>query len=166
MEARDCGMGRRTFALGALCLPAAGCVTTSSPGGSDLTDMQSINPPGSQIPGISQGILGSGNILFLSGHVPFDVRGEIVGPWLEEQMSQVFDNMGLTLQQAGASFAQLARITIYVRDYSVSMLPTIRAVRDRYVDAARPPASALIGVQSLFHPDVLVEIDGIALLAK
>ncbi|ENO84589.1 RidA family protein [Thauera linaloolentis] len=44
------------------------------------------------------------------------------------------------------------------------MLPLIRGVRDRYIDVGRPPASALIGVDALFHPDVLVEVDAVAVL--
>ncbi|WP_334054531.1 RidA family protein [Burkholderia cepacia] len=62
---------------------------------------------------------------------------------------------------SGGGFEQVVRVTIYVRDYAPSMLPTIRAVRDRYVNPDSPPASALIGVAALSLPEILVELDAI-----
>jgi 2-iminobutanoate/2-iminopropanoate deaminase len=125
--------------------------------------LRAVNPPGPAIPGISQGmIVESGSLMFLSGHTPMKDDGAFAGPGLKSQLEQVFANLEQTLKAAGAGFADVARLTIYVRDYTPEHLPVIREVRDRYVDAARPPASALIGVAALFHPDVLVEIDAIA----
>jgi enamine deaminase RidA (YjgF/YER057c/UK114 family) len=128
--------------------------------------MRAINPPGPSIPGISQAMLvDPGRLLFLSGHVPFDEGGKIP-EGLGEQVEQVFRNIGLTLGESGSDFGDVARLTIYVRDYRPSMLDTIRIVRNRWIRADRPPASTLIGVASLFHPDVIVEIDAIAILSS
>ncbi len=128
--------------------------------------MRAINPPGPSIPGISQAMLVSGDsLLFLSGHLALGPEG-IVGDDLATQLDQVFKNLRATLQEAGAEFTNVARLTIYVRDYNVEMLPTIREIRDRYVDAQRPPASAIIGVAALAFPDVLIEVDAIAAIAK
>ena len=128
--------------------------------------LRAINPPGFDIPGLSQAVLvENGRLLLLSGHVPaMDANGAVASMDLETQLEQVFQSIKATLTSAGTSFSNVARVTIYVRDYQPEMLPVIRTVRDRFVDAARPPASALIGVASLFHPDVLVEIDAIAVL--
>jgi len=41
-------------------------------------------------------------------------------------------------------------------------LPTIRAVRDEFIDTARPPTSSLVQVAGLFHPDVLIEVEAVA----
>lgn len=46
------------------------------------------------------------------------------------------------------------------------MLPTIRAVQDQFVDLERPPASALIGVDELAAPEILIEVDAIAGISK
>lgn len=128
---------------------------------------RAVNPPGASIPGISQAIVvEGGDLMFLSGHVPFRPDGTIAGPDLQAQLNQVFANIERTLAAAGIGFADVVRLTIYVRDYSIEQLPVIRAVRDRFVEAARPPASALIGVAALFHPDVLVEVDAIAALPR
>lgn len=127
--------------------------------------LRSINPPGSNIPGISQAmVVENGRLLFLSGHLPMRRDGSVAGIGLEVQMNQVFENIQATLLEAGASFENVARLTIYVRDYRPEALPMIRAVRDRFTNLERPPTSALIGVAALFHPDVLVEVDAIAVL--
>lgn len=127
--------------------------------------LRSINPPGPAIPGISQAMLiEGGRPLLLSGHVPFDATGKVSATDLAAQLDQVFQNIGATLQAAGVGFEAIARLTIYVRNYEPALLPTIRAVRDRWINAERPPASALIGVASLFHPDVLVEVDAFAVV--
>lgn len=118
------------------------------------------NPPGPSIPGISQAVLvESGRPLFLSGHVPFDARGSIASLDVGEQLDQVFKNLHATLQAAGVGFEAVARLIIYVCDLKPSMLPTLREVRDRWINVDQPPASVLIGVASLFRPDVLIEVD-------
>ncbi|NOR31693.1 MAG: hypothetical protein GQ539_11410, partial [Sulfitobacter sp.] len=57
-----------------------------------------------------------------------------------------------------------ARVTFYIKNYDPTQLEEMRLVRDQWIDTDIPPASALIGVASLFHPDALIEIDGIAVL--
>ena len=124
-----------------------------------------INPPGPSIPGISQAVLvESGRPLFLSGHVPFDERGSVSSPEIGPQLEQVFQNLDATLKAAGVGFDSVARLTFYVCDLSPAVLPIIREVRDRWINADRPPASVLIGVASLFRPDVLVEVDAFAVV--
>jgi enamine deaminase RidA (YjgF/YER057c/UK114 family) len=41
---------------------------------------------------------------------------------------------------------------------------TITALRQRYLPAENPPASTLVGVQALARPDLLVEIEAVAVL--
>ncbi len=126
--------------------------------------MRAINPPHVAIPGLSQAMLiESGHLLILSGHVPLRADGTMPSD-LAAQLHQVFENIGATLQSAGVGFEAVARLTIYVRDYQPEMLPTIRTIRDRWVNAEQPPASALIGVAALFNPDVLVEVDALAVV--
>lgn len=128
------------------------------------TLLHSVNPSASQIPGISQAvIIEGGRIMYLSGHVPLSADGNVPAG-LEAQLALAFENLNTTLRAAGATPRNLARITIYVRDFHESELPAIRQARDRFIDPGQPPASALIGVASLFHPDVRVEIDAVAAL--
>ena len=129
-------------------------------------EITAVNPPGANIPGISQAmIVESGRLAFLSGHVPIGEDGAFA-QGLEAQLDLVFSNLNSTLSEMGADFDNVVRVTIYVRDYDIKELPTIRTVRDKYVNAVRPPASALIGVDALFHPDAIVEIDAVAVIPE
>lgn len=126
--------------------------------------MPQLRPIGaSLIPNVSQAVaIDTGRLVFLSGHVPLGADGALIGPGLAEQADQVFRNLADTLNAAGATFAQVARLTLYVTDLTPTDLPVIRAARDRYIDPAHPPASALIGVAGLYDPAVRIEIDAIA----
>lgn len=127
--------------------------------------LRPIHPMPSLVPGISPAVLVErGNLLFLSGHLPTTSQGAVVSPDVACQADQVFRNLGATLKAAGSDFRHVARLTIYVRDFDAKDLPAIRAVRDRYLDPEHAPASALIGVASLFHPDVRIEIDAVAVV--
>jgi enamine deaminase RidA (YjgF/YER057c/UK114 family) len=128
--------------------------------------IQPINPAGVEIPGISQAILTEGGrTMYLSGHVPFDAQGGMAGD-MAGQLDQVLSNMKGTLAAAGADFDALVRVTFYVKNYDAAQLDDLRQVRDRWFTGPTPPASALIGVQELFVPDALVEVDAVAVLPE
>ena len=78
------------------------------------------------------------------------------------QARQVFDNLRRCLAAAGATFDDVVKLTYYVTD--VGYLPAIRAVRDEYVDAKRPPASTAVQVAALFRPELLLEVEAFALI--
>jgi reactive intermediate/imine deaminase len=100
-------------------------------------------------------------IVYVSGQVPLDADGQLVGESdFAAQTRQVFENLTLALEAAGASWRDVVKLTYFLRD--VGELPVVRAVRDEYVDTKRPPASTLVEVSRLFRDDVLVEIEAIA----
>jgi enamine deaminase RidA (YjgF/YER057c/UK114 family) len=78
------------------------------------------------------------------------------------QARQVFENLRGCLAAAGASFADVIKLTYFLTD--VAQLPVIRGVRDQYVDTAAPPASTAVAVAALFRPEFLVEIEALALV--
>ena len=84
------------------------------------------------------------------------------GDW-EGQTRLALENVGRALAAAGATWADVVKLTFFVVD--VSELATIRAVRDEFVNTASPPASSLVQVVGLFHPDLLIEIEAVAHLA-
>lgn len=128
--------------------------------------MRSINLAGQSIPQTSQAMLVSGeDILFVSGQVAYGADG-IVGTDLATQLDEAFKNLGAVLSEAGATFANVVRLTIYVVDYEQSMLPTIRSVRGRYINLECAPASTLLGVSALFLPGVLVEVEAVATTSR
>ena len=104
-------------------------------------------------------------LVFLSGQVPLDKGGNLVGGGdFRRQAEQVFVNLGLALASVGATFADVVKITYYIRD--VSHLGELRTIRDRHVNTAAPPASTLVEVSHLFRDDVLLEVEAVASVGK
>jgi enamine deaminase RidA (YjgF/YER057c/UK114 family) len=102
-----------------------------------------------------------GRTLYISGQVALDSSGNIVGSGdFTAQIKQVFANLKARLDDAGASFNDVVKLSFYLVDSS--NLQTVRDVRDAYVNREHPPASTLVVVKQLFRPDLLVEVDAIA----
>jgi enamine deaminase RidA (YjgF/YER057c/UK114 family) len=100
-------------------------------------------------------------VVAVSGQVAMDEAGDLVGHHdPRAQAEQAFANLRRALSAAGASFADIVKLSIFVTDSSI--LPTIREVRDRYVDTQRPPASTAVQVAALFQPGYLLEIEALA----
>jgi len=103
-------------------------------------------------------------LLYVSGMLPVNAAGELVGGAdVIRQSEQVLDNVGAVLHSAGASFDDVVRVGVYVRD--MADRETINTMRRRYFGDARP-ASTLVEVSALAHPGALVEIDAVALLPR
>jgi reactive intermediate/imine deaminase len=112
-------------------------------------------------PGYSHAVHAAG-LIFVSGQVAFDADGSVVGVGdIGEQARQAFRNLGAVLEAAGSSFADVVKLTYFVRD--IDAVGAIRAARDEFVDTASPPASTLVEVSRLFVPDLLIEIEAVAL---
>lgn len=102
-----------------------------------------------------------GRTLYISGQVPLDDAGQIVGAGdFEARARQVFQNIKHALLAADMDFGQVVKLGLFVID--MSYLATLRRVRDGFTNAAQPPASTLVQVAGLFHPDILFEAEAIA----
>jgi reactive intermediate/imine deaminase len=105
-----------------------------------------------------------GDTLYISGIAPLDVAGRLVGGEdVVAQTRQIFENMKLILEAAGASFADVLRVTVYLTD--VSDRTRINPIRQAYFGSARP-ASTLIEVPALAIPGMKVEIEAIVGLRR
>jgi reactive intermediate/imine deaminase len=105
-----------------------------------------------------------GDLLFISGVPPTDAAGRLVGgDDVAAQARQVFLNMKLVLDYAGASFSDILKVTVYLLD--VDDRKKINPVRQEFFGAARP-ASTLIGVKELAIPGMKVEIEAVAGLRR
>jgi reactive intermediate/imine deaminase len=101
-----------------------------------------------------------GDLLFVSGCVPTDAAGHVVGgDDVAAQARQVFANIGAILAAAGASYADVARVTVYLTD--IDDRASINPVRQEFFGAARP-ASTLIEVSRLAIPGIKIEVEAIA----
>ena len=60
----------------------------------------------------------------------------------------------------------IVKLTTFIVGLSPDALPIVRGVRNRYVNTVRPPASTLLGVSALFHPDCVAEVEAVAVLPR
>lgn len=128
---------------------------------------QAINPP--SLPsahGYSHVIIApSGRLVSISGQVAIDKNGTVVGAGdFETQCVQVFENLKIALKSANLTFANVVRTDMYVTD--LKHLDTLRKVRARYLPKDAPPTSTLVQVNSLYRPELLIEIAAEAVLPE
>jgi len=115
--------------------------------------------------GYSHVVTGSGRVVVLAGQVALDEGGDIVGKGdFAAQARCVFENIGRCLASAGATFDDVAKLTYYLTD--MRHLASIRTVRDEFVNTDAPPASTAVQVAALAMPDLMVEIDALAILPE
>lgn len=105
-----------------------------------------------------------GMLVYLAGQVSSDASGKLVGEGsFEAQAEQVFRNIGIGLKTAGATMADIVKLNVYiVAEVDQAEVPKLRAIRDRHVNTATPPASTLVFVTRLARPGWLIEIEAIA----
>jgi len=102
-----------------------------------------------------------GRTLYISGQVALDQSGNVVGTGdFTAQVKQVFANLKLRLDEAGASFNDVVKLSFYLTD--VTDIQIVRDVRDTYVNREYPPASTLVVVKELFRPEFMIEVEAIA----
>ncbi|MEU3660359.1 RidA family protein [Streptomyces sp. NPDC032940] len=105
----------------------------------------------------------------VSGQVARRADGVPVAPGdLAGQVAQALRNTAVGLAGAGATFADVLRLTFYVTRWTPEkigdFMAGVEAVAEEIgLPAPLPPAS-LIGVEYLFEPDVLVEVEATAIL--
>lgn len=103
-----------------------------------------------------------GELLFLSGVVPVDGEGKLVGEGdVVEQARQVFRNIREVLAAAGATFSDVAKVTVFLTD--VDDRAKINPVRQEAFGEARP-ASTLVEISRLAVPGALIEVECVAAL--
>ena len=101
-----------------------------------------------------------GRLLYISGQVAWDASGNIVGKGdVRAQARQTFENLRGVLQAAGGDLSSLMKITTYIT--RLEDFPAVAEARSA-VFSGELPASTLIVVKSLFHPDFLIEVEGVA----
>ena len=111
-------------------------------------------------------VVSAGRSVHVSGQVALDGTGRVVGAGdLRAQTVQVYENLKAALAAADASFADVVKMTSFVVDLTPAKAQIVRDVRTQYLPAGHRPASTMVGVTSLVSPDLLVEIEILAVLA-
>lgn len=103
--------------------------------------------------------------LHVAGQVAYDTQGRIVGVGdFAQQVRQVYTNIRTALRHCGADMEDLVKTTIFVRDLTAEKIATIRAVRKEFLADHALPASTLIGVQALAKPELMLEVEAVAMI--
>jgi 2-iminobutanoate/2-iminopropanoate deaminase len=104
----------------------------------------------------------AGDLLFVSGLVPVDGSGALVGGQdVVAQAEQVFALLGLVLAAGGAEPADVVKVTVFLLDKDDR--EPINPVRQAFFGAARP-ASTLVEVSGLVVPGARLEVEAVALV--
>jgi 2-iminobutanoate/2-iminopropanoate deaminase len=123
-----------------------------------------------RVPGMSEPIshfthvVRAGRLVFVSGCVATDDQGRIVGGSdVVAQTRQVHENIKRCLEAAGATFSDVCKVTVFVKD--VADREKINTVRKEYFGASRP-ASTLVEISEFAREGVLLEIEATAVLPE
>jgi len=101
--------------------------------------------------------------LFTAGIVSVDGDGNLLHPGdMAKQADQIINNLGTILEQANFEFSDVVRFTYFTTDIEAFKSVAVQKVLiERLKNVGCRPATSLIGVQSLFHPDCVIEIEAI-----
>jgi reactive intermediate/imine deaminase len=122
-----------------------------------------------RVPGLAEPIshytdaVRAGDLLFVSGCVPVDGEGNLVPGDIVAQTRKVFANIGAVLAAAGASFADIVKVTVFLLD--VDDRVAVNGVRQEVFGDARP-ASTLVEVSRLAVPGARIEVEAVALVVQ
>jgi len=117
--------------------------------------------PNSVIP--LSGAVKCGNFIFVSGQVGFKPGTmEVVEGGVESQTRAALENMRAVLEQAGSSVDRVVKTTVFLTNV-VEDFPVMNKVYAEFFGSHRP-ARSTVGVASLARPELLVEIECIALV--
>ncbi len=129
-----------------------------------------VNPDGLPKPEVYRqlAIATGARLVFLAGQVARDAEGNPVGAGdLAAQVEQAYLNIATAVAAVGGSFDDVAKLTVYVVDWTPDKMPLLgegvaRAAARLGVDPVKP--ITLLGVAALAEPDLLVEVEATAVL--
>jgi 2-iminobutanoate/2-iminopropanoate deaminase len=103
-----------------------------------------------------------GDVVVLSGQAAIAPTGEIVGVGdFDAQAEQVFRNLQLVLERAGSGLEHVVKVTIFLTE--MSHFPKIVELREKWFTAPYP-ADTIVEVRSLALPELMIEIEAIAVV--
>ena len=116
------------------------------------------SPDGAPAVGPYSPAVGAGDFVFISGQIPLDPDGKIVGYTPKDQTRKALENLGATLEAAGLTFANVVKTTIFIKD-----MDEFGAINDVYGEFFAEPYPARSTVEVARLPkDLHVEIEAIA----
>ena len=106
-----------------------------------------------------------GTQVFIAGQVGYDKSFKIVGPGdLAAQTEKALSNLGHALSAAGATPADVTMLRVYIANYDPSLFAKIHPLIGAFFGDSPPPAQTVLGVQALAGPDILIELEAVAVI--
>lgn len=106
----------------------------------------------------------AGKMIFVSGQVARNSRGEIVGKGdIAAQTRQVLENMKSVLAQGGATMDDVVKVTVFVTNVA-EHYSQIHQVRAEFFPKDYP-ASTMVEVKALVQPELMIEIEAVAVVS-
>ena len=103
-----------------------------------------------------------GKLVFISGMTAHKPDGSVAGVGdIEAQTRQVCENVKSAVEAAGGTMADICRVDVHVRN--MEHFDAIHKVRQEYFEPPLP-ASTMVEVTKMTHPDYLIEISAIAVV--
>lgn len=118
-----------------------------------------------EIKGLSQAVeipLGNQKMIIISGQLPLNKKGELVGDNVKTQTVQIFENIKNILETCDANLSDIVKLGIYTTD--ISQIAGYREARDEFIDLVNPPTSTLLEVKGLFRSDIFIEVEVTAIV--
>ena len=125
-----------------------------------------FNPPDLYTPpeGMYSLLAKSGNMLHVSGLLPLDKNGNVVGlNDVTAQYRKVWENILIALKYAGGDLSDLIKTSTYI--VGRENIEPVRKIRQE-LNPNPPPASTLILVAGLANDECLVEVDAVAIIDR
>ncbi len=167
-------MNRVVLALfGALALGSCGPTAAPSNGPGGPGRIYPVDPPTPEfiqaptvptIPGFSSAVK-IGQTIYLAGQVPLDSTGLLVGRGdRTAQLRRALANAAAIVRFARGVPADLIRLTVYCVGCTTDDFDAMRTTAAGIFPAGQGPAVTMVGVAALPEPDMLVVVDGVAVL--
>lgn len=126
---------------------------------------QYIDPPSLTHPtGYTQVVVApDGRTVYVAGQNATDSAGQVVGGTdFQAQAAAAYTNLQRALASVGGSLKDIVKTTTFLTD--ARQIPLLRPVRTRFLDATHPPANTLVIISSLARPNLLIEVEAVAIL--
>lgn len=120
---------------------------------------RAVTLPGSQPNGLFSPAIIAGDLVFTSGQIGVDSKGQLVEGGIEAQTEQVFRNLSTVLEAAGSSTEHILKATVFLAD-----MADYNAMNELYRKHFKgdPPARTTVGVAALPR-NARIEIEAIAI---
>jgi 2-iminobutanoate/2-iminopropanoate deaminase len=107
--------------------------------------------------------IAGGTTIYLAGHTGYqDDKGETYPGNFDGQVRVAFERMRKTLESAGGKLEDIVTMTVFIADMANGTRFT--QLRKEFFQEGRYPASALIGIKELARPEMMIEIQAVAVI--